>query len=235
MRKMQWTCVLMGLSLSLCGCGGLSSSSRSGSTPAPSGLSYATPSATYAVGAVITANTPASSGGLVQCGSDTSVGFEPEQHVGGDQWNSDGCHAASELHGDRVQRGWQHECHAERYGEQWRSGYSVRRDIHHRRGDNGRWQPNYSTMGGDLAAAALSNAYYPPSNRGVGLFLSNFLIDTGQRATANLAQEFILRRLTKVRTQQQLLQVNQWQDLPAQAVHRRSVDALDAFARFAAH
>ena len=65
------------------------------------------------------------------------------------------------------------------------------------RGDNGQRQPNYSSIGGDLAAAALSNAYYPRSNRGVGLFLSNFFIDTGQRAASNLAQEFILRRLTK--------------------------------------
>ena len=64
------------------------------------------------------------------------------------------------------------------------------------RGDNGRPQPNYSTMGGDLASAAISNAYYPASNRGVGLFVGNFLIGTGQRAAANLAQEFILRRLT---------------------------------------
>jgi hypothetical protein len=64
------------------------------------------------------------------------------------------------------------------------------------RGDNGRPQPNYSTIGGDLASAAISNAYYPASNRGVGLFLGNFLIGTGQRAAANLAQEFILRRLT---------------------------------------
>jgi hypothetical protein len=64
------------------------------------------------------------------------------------------------------------------------------------RGDNGRPQPNYSTMGGDLASAAISNAYYPASNRGVGLLLGNFLIGTGQRAAANLAQEFILRRLT---------------------------------------
>jgi hypothetical protein len=37
---------------------------------------------------------------------------------------------------------------------------------------------------------------YPASNRGVGLFFGNFLINTGQRAAANLAQEFILRRLT---------------------------------------
>jgi hypothetical protein len=68
-------------------------------------------------------------------------------------------------------------------------------------GDNGRWQTNYSTIGGDLAAAALTNAYYPASNRGVGLFLSNFFIDTGQRAAANLAQEFILRRVTRTKNQ----------------------------------
>jgi len=64
------------------------------------------------------------------------------------------------------------------------------------RGDNGQRQPNYSTIGGDLASAAISNAYYPASNRGGGLFLGNFLIATGQRAAANLAQEFILPRLT---------------------------------------
>jgi hypothetical protein len=68
-------------------------------------------------------------------------------------------------------------------------------------GDNGKWQPNFSTMGGDLAAAALTNAYYPASNRGVGLFLSNFFIDTGQRAAANLVQEFVLRRLTRAKNQ----------------------------------
>ena len=64
------------------------------------------------------------------------------------------------------------------------------------RGDNGRPQPNYSTIGGDLGSAAIANAYYPASNRGLGLFFGNFLIGTGQRAAANLAQEFLLRRLT---------------------------------------
>jgi hypothetical protein len=67
------------------------------------------------------------------------------------------------------------------------------------KGDNGRWQPNYSTIGGDLASASISNVYYPASNRGIGLFLGNFFIDTGQRVAANLAQEFILRRVTKAR------------------------------------
>jgi hypothetical protein len=69
------------------------------------------------------------------------------------------------------------------------------------KGDNGKWQPNYSTMGGDLGSAAISNAYYPASNRGVGLVLTNFLIGTGQRAAANLAQEFVLRRVTHKVTQ----------------------------------
>ena len=64
------------------------------------------------------------------------------------------------------------------------------------RGDNGKPQPNYSTMGGDLASAAISNAYYPESNRGPGLVFGNFLIGTGERALANVAQEFILRKFT---------------------------------------
>jgi hypothetical protein len=72
------------------------------------------------------------------------------------------------------------------------------------RGDDGRPQPNYSTIGGDLASSALSNAYYPASNRGFGLFITNFLIGTGQRAAANLMQEFVLRRITpKARNQNQ--------------------------------
>ena len=70
------------------------------------------------------------------------------------------------------------------------------------RGDNGQRQPNYSTLGGDLTTAALANAYYPASNRGVGLFLGNLFIATGQRALANVAQEFILRRITKTKNQQ---------------------------------
>jgi hypothetical protein len=64
------------------------------------------------------------------------------------------------------------------------------------RGDNGRREPNYSTVGGDLASAVLSNAYYPESNRGAGLVLSSLLIGTGERMTADLIQEFILPRFT---------------------------------------
>jgi len=65
------------------------------------------------------------------------------------------------------------------------------------RGDNGKWQPNYSSLGGDLAASALGNLYYPRSNRGVGMVFGNFAIGTAERMGASLAQEFLLGRLTR--------------------------------------
>lgn len=65
------------------------------------------------------------------------------------------------------------------------------------RGDNGRWQPNYSSIGGDLAASALSNLYYPQANRGAGLMFGNFAIGTAERIGASLAQEFVIGKLMK--------------------------------------
>jgi len=65
------------------------------------------------------------------------------------------------------------------------------------RGDNGRLQPNYSSLGGDLASAAISNAYYPASNRGAGPYVENFMIGTGERMVGNVIQEFVLPRLTR--------------------------------------
>ena len=64
------------------------------------------------------------------------------------------------------------------------------------KGDNGRWQPNYSSIGGDLATGAISNIYYPSSNRGPGLVFGGTLISAGGRVVNDLIQEFILRRLT---------------------------------------
>lgn len=64
------------------------------------------------------------------------------------------------------------------------------------RGDNGKWQPNYSSIGGDLASSALSNLYFPQANRGVGLLFGNFAIGTAEHVGAHLAQEFIIRRFT---------------------------------------
>jgi hypothetical protein len=64
------------------------------------------------------------------------------------------------------------------------------------RGDNGKLQPNYSSIGGDLSSSALSNLYYPPSNRGTGLVFQNFFLTTGERMLSSLVQEFVLGRVT---------------------------------------
>ena len=65
------------------------------------------------------------------------------------------------------------------------------------KGDNGRWQPNYSSLGGDLASSAPANLYYPQSNRGAGLVFGNFAIGTAERIGASLAQEFLLAKFTR--------------------------------------
>jgi len=64
------------------------------------------------------------------------------------------------------------------------------------RGDNGKLQPNYSSLGGDLGSAALSNVYYPSSNRGAGLVFSNFFLTTGERMLSSVLQEFVIGRIT---------------------------------------
>jgi len=59
------------------------------------------------------------------------------------------------------------------------------------KGDNGRWQPNYSSLGGDLASAAISNTYSPALNRGASLVMQNFAINTGVHFAVRLIQEFL--------------------------------------------
>ena len=66
------------------------------------------------------------------------------------------------------------------------------------KGDNGRWQPNYSNVFGNLAAAGISNLYYPSSNRdGVGLTVQNSLIGTAAGAAGSLLQEFLIKRISR--------------------------------------
>jgi hypothetical protein len=65
------------------------------------------------------------------------------------------------------------------------------------KGDNRRWQPNYSFILGDLAAGGISNLYYPAQNRnGVALTFENMGIAIGGGAIGNVVQEFFLRKLT---------------------------------------
>ena len=64
------------------------------------------------------------------------------------------------------------------------------------KGDNGHWQANYSAMLGTVAAAGISNAYYPSKDRGADLVFQNALIEIGATAAANVLQEFLIRKLT---------------------------------------
>ena len=64
------------------------------------------------------------------------------------------------------------------------------------RGDNGRLQPNYSTIGGDMASTALENLYFPQSDRTASFAIQEVLIGTAERAASSLLQEFVLRKFT---------------------------------------
>jgi hypothetical protein len=65
------------------------------------------------------------------------------------------------------------------------------------KGDNGHWQPNYSSVLGSLAAGGLSNLYYPASSRnGVGLTFENTLIGIGGSAMSAVVEEFFSKKLT---------------------------------------
>jgi hypothetical protein len=64
------------------------------------------------------------------------------------------------------------------------------------RGDDGRWKPNYSRILGNFSSAAISNLYYPASDRGASLVVLNGLATTGGDVIANLVREFLLKRFT---------------------------------------
>jgi len=65
------------------------------------------------------------------------------------------------------------------------------------KGDDERWQPNYSNILGNIASGGISNLYYPAQNRsGAGLTFENALIGIGQTAATNLLEEFLIRKLT---------------------------------------
>ena len=64
------------------------------------------------------------------------------------------------------------------------------------RGDDGQWKLNYSRILGHFSAAAISNLYYPASDRGVSLVVFNGLAGIGENAASNLIREFVLKRIT---------------------------------------
>ena len=77
-----------------------------------------------------------------------------------------------------------------------RAGYAIANAVICK-GDNGRWQPNYSAIVGGLAAGGISNLYYPASQRsGMEVSFENAAIGSAEGALENLIQEFVVRKLT---------------------------------------
>lgn len=76
-----------------------------------------------------------------------------------------------------------------------RALYAISAAVIARR-DDGRWKPNYSRVLGHFSAAAISNLYYPASDRGASLVFLNGLAGSGADVVANLIREFVLKGIT---------------------------------------
>jgi hypothetical protein len=65
------------------------------------------------------------------------------------------------------------------------------------KGDNQRWQPNYSFILGSVAVGGIANLYLPASDRNsASVVFQNALIRIGQGSLGGVLQEFVLPHLT---------------------------------------
>ena len=65
------------------------------------------------------------------------------------------------------------------------------------KGDNGKWQPNYSSIGGDVAAGAIANVYYPKSDKdGASVVIEQGLLGALGDGLGNVVQEFLFKKVT---------------------------------------
>ena len=63
------------------------------------------------------------------------------------------------------------------------------------KGDNQKWQANYSSILGNLAAGGLSNLYYPAEDRnGAKLTFESMAIGIGATGAINIFEEFLVRK-----------------------------------------
>ena len=64
------------------------------------------------------------------------------------------------------------------------------------KGDNKRWQPNYSSILGSFASGGISYLYYPAADRGAELLVQNSLLSIAENGIAGVFQEFVVRKFT---------------------------------------
>jgi hypothetical protein len=81
-------------------------------------------------------------------------------------------------------------------GTVWqRTGYAISSTVM-TRNDEGKWRPAYAHLLGNFVAGGIANFYYPGTDRGVGLTLTNSLVNTAANAGSNLIREFVLKGIT---------------------------------------
>lgn len=87
--------------------------------------------------------------------------------------------------------------------------YSVSTSYVCKHDNTGRREPNYSNVGGNIIAGALSNLYYPAQNSGWGETISNGMIVTTEGTLGGVFQEF-------------------WPDISRKLLHKDPTHGLDA-------
>jgi hypothetical protein len=87
--------------------------------------------------------------------------------------------------------------------------YALATNVICKHDNTGKWEPNYSNVGGNIIAGAISNLYYPPQNSGWGQTISNGMIVTAEGGIGSLFQEF-------------------WPDISRKFLHRDPTHGLDA-------
>jgi hypothetical protein len=92
--------------------------------------------------------------------------------------------------------------------------YSLATNVICKHDNTGRWEPNYSNVGGNIIAGAISNLYYPSSNSGIGQTFTNGFIVTAEGGIGSIFDEF-------------------WPDVSRKLLHRDPTHGLDAQARAA--
>ena len=66
------------------------------------------------------------------------------------------------------------------------------------KGDNKKWQPNYSNFLGSFASGGISYLYYPAADRSLSLVVQNSVVRIAESSLAGIVQEFVLRKFTSV-------------------------------------
>lgn len=87
--------------------------------------------------------------------------------------------------------------------------YAVSTSYICRHDNTGKWEPNYSNVGGNIIAGAISNLYYPSQNSGWGQAISNGFIVTTEGTIGGVFQEF-------------------WPDISRKVLHKDPTHGLDA-------